>query len=403
MLRGERVIAWEKLTFIAMLDSLGLIPEDTIHYSDVDQMQCIVALCCWLIRTSERATLSMLSELLHNFGNKMECRDDRDRIYGLLGMASDAEKLGIVPDYSKTYEEVLLDVTVCMLSAGVGSTPFGHWDDRNLDEELLLPNGKPLPSWVIRWRSNKVSLLGISNATFGWDGPIGLSADRCTLMLQGIKLGFVQQNVYLPDITHPIRQQGLEAFDEAMAIVRQHMTTVPPTKLKALMRRMKRKPRTRSVLSQREIDDIITVTMAGTTYESDGTAIDNLLALSALGRDYFKSTKTGATLINLESWLGNLPTAQQAHIPYLMNKIPQYKRCLALVDGHRICQAPGHTEAGDVIVLCRGAHAPYILRPVSGTADTFRFVGDAYMCGHMEGETFEKSGWKDNVQMLKIV
>ncbi|KAI1488611.1 heterokaryon incompatibility protein-domain-containing protein [Biscogniauxia mediterranea] len=75
--------------------------------------------------------------------------DARDRVYALLGLASDATTLGISPDYSKEYRQVLVDISAALLRktprplqlcSGTASTESGY------------------PSWVVDWTSLKAPL-----------------------------------------------------------------------------------------------------------------------------------------------------------------------------------------------------------------------------------------------------
>lgn len=66
--------------------------------------------------------------------------DPRDKIYGLLAIASDAEQLKIVPDYLKSIEEVYTEAATRILSLGkLELLQFVH------------PQNPKLPSWVPDW------------------------------------------------------------------------------------------------------------------------------------------------------------------------------------------------------------------------------------------------------------
>ena len=71
----------------------------------------------------------------------LEATDARDKVYALLGLADDREKLGIVPDYTKSLSEVYTDVTrnVFRTSGELNLLCF------NTNSERLLP------SWASDW------------------------------------------------------------------------------------------------------------------------------------------------------------------------------------------------------------------------------------------------------------
>lgn len=72
--------------------------------------------------------------------NRLCSTDPRDKIFSLLGIASDAEKLKIVPDYSKSVEEVYTDAAAKILS--LGTLELLHY---------VHPQNPNMPSWVPDW------------------------------------------------------------------------------------------------------------------------------------------------------------------------------------------------------------------------------------------------------------
>jgi len=71
-----------------------------------------------------------------------EATDPRDHIYALLGMASDRERLQIVPDYNKSVVEVFTDFMLFYLKDG---------DLTLLSCNKLRKRHANLPSWVPDW------------------------------------------------------------------------------------------------------------------------------------------------------------------------------------------------------------------------------------------------------------
>jgi hypothetical protein len=94
----------------------------------------------------QNGTLLSLYDLLHTAyswsgGPGLGCGNSRDKIYGLLGIASDAAELGIVPDYSKTAKEVFEEAARALI-AGKGIVDVLKWCSAR--------EGRP-PSWVPDW------------------------------------------------------------------------------------------------------------------------------------------------------------------------------------------------------------------------------------------------------------
>jgi hypothetical protein len=87
-------------------------------------------------------TILKMFHVLSSRGIRLRVKDDRDKIFGLLGLATDLEDLGIVPDYSKTCEETYLD-------AARKPIQNGYVDILALSQ--FPKKLKGLPSWVPDW------------------------------------------------------------------------------------------------------------------------------------------------------------------------------------------------------------------------------------------------------------
>ena len=74
----------------------------------------------------------------------MECKDDRDRIYAMLGISVDTEDLKIVPNYAQSQRDTFINASVAMyLHSSEGLYLFILLSSRdNLSDSSL-------PSWHI--------------------------------------------------------------------------------------------------------------------------------------------------------------------------------------------------------------------------------------------------------------
>ena len=93
-----------------------------------------------------RSLLDLLVTFYVNVRPRSQLRstNPRDKIYSLLGIASDAEQLKIVPDYSKSVEEVYTDAAGKILS--LGKLELLHY---------VHPQNPKMPSWVPDWERAK--------------------------------------------------------------------------------------------------------------------------------------------------------------------------------------------------------------------------------------------------------
>lgn len=85
--------------------------------------------------------------------------DPRDRVFALLGIARDTGALGLKPDYTKSYEEVLIETAWRLMDHGNPVLDVS----RGMRQSQLAPG---LPSWVPDWSLRTSATL---NARF-WAG-----------------------------------------------------------------------------------------------------------------------------------------------------------------------------------------------------------------------------------------
>ena len=118
-------------------------------------------------------TLSRLLMLLNAIWDpdrRLQASNPKDKVYGLLGLASDAEILGIRPEYSLSYRDMCVQVAEALFrSQDVSTLGLGPGDEvkdigPSNDRKALEPNdenyGLKLPSWVPDWRTTNPPLFG---------------------------------------------------------------------------------------------------------------------------------------------------------------------------------------------------------------------------------------------------
>lgn len=73
-------------------------------------------------------------------------------------------------------------------------------------------------------------------------------------------------------------------------------------------------------------------------------------------------------------------------------------RCFCLTTQHRMAMGSGFMLAGDLIVVPLGCSTPILLR-AEGAQGEYRYVGDIYVAGYMDGKAINE--WKDDRRELK--
>jgi hypothetical protein len=115
---------------------------------------------------------SVLSKITINLGEwAYEATDPRDRIFAVLGLASDADVLDIRPDYGKTCAAVYMEVAESILThSGTLDILYAVSRPRNI---------KPLASWVPDWSVSIPSTFGPRIiGRFAAAGPMSRSRAR---------------------------------------------------------------------------------------------------------------------------------------------------------------------------------------------------------------------------------
>ncbi|KAF2110753.1 heterokaryon incompatibility protein-domain-containing protein [Lophiotrema nucula] len=117
MLRGRHVLSWESLAGISLLASiLDIFPQElSIAFrrqksNDGDPKGLLHALYFLAGTRYRMATLNPEHEFtptaplrgVMQYLRALQCRDPRDRVYALMSVSGDTERLGIVPDYSES-------------------------------------------------------------------------------------------------------------------------------------------------------------------------------------------------------------------------------------------------------------------------------------------------------------
>lgn len=101
------------------------------------------------------------SNYLH-LGSLANVSDERDRVYGLLGLLWSEIAKGIKPDYTKPVAEVFVDLSKAVLGA------TGSYDELFVGSVGAVPEA--LPTWAINLRDRSV-LYGRHNMASGWLNP----------------------------------------------------------------------------------------------------------------------------------------------------------------------------------------------------------------------------------------
>jgi Heterokaryon incompatibility protein (HET) len=123
-------------------------------------------------------------------GMELEASEARDFVYGLLGMISDTESLGLTVDYSKPVVSVYRDFAQAIVRAGRLDCLFSVWTPYR--------RFKDLPSWVPDWSLTspivlRANALPFLNSAVDCLGELSHSPDGSLILaISGYKLDRIQ-------------------------------------------------------------------------------------------------------------------------------------------------------------------------------------------------------------------
>ncbi|RMJ04946.1 hypothetical protein CDV36_014380 [Fusarium kuroshium] len=332
--------------------------------------------------------------------------DPRDRVFGLLNIASDTKELGIRPNYDKSCEEVFLETWAAILAKGQAALlvypQYGRYTGSTIDpqspgslgteNDRLSPRpetqtGLELPSWVPDWRIprsvspgrlhiNRPFTACSSKTTTQWV----TSNDIRTIALRGVEFDAIGKVGTILAPVKSIPEQGFKPVStfltEIELFVRESCSVHPNTPIY---------PASEAAASLYRIPIGDSETISPT-----GPELQRATIISA--------ERLEATLTVIKAY----DDVAQSRIP---EKITQFSMTLLqsmgkfdiyvssvmmhagwkpfLSAGGYVGLGPGAMDSGDVIAIFYGAHVPFVLRP---KGQEFQLLGEAYVHGIMDGE-----------------
>ncbi|KAK4665340.1 hypothetical protein QC763_0061400 [Podospora pseudopauciseta] len=327
----------------------------------------------------------------------------RDRVYSLLGLAVDAEALGIRPDYGDLWGEektveIMTDVARRMIT-----------NDYSKRVDVLCYSGFPkvvpgLPSWVPDWKMNTVkSYYQVQEVVdphyFAACGEGNLEvqvvASWSTRVL-GLGGFWVDTVDMLPPGDGKKVWSDVNRWDgpRLMGYLRQ---------VEALLQAAISRPNNPYGSDERRLEAIWRVPIAD-TWDDRSTGVR---ASRELKVDVQFRQAVEAMLYDI--WM-KTTTAEPAEAQRIMDEFnwdermrkgelgAKYRQCMASGGGNKkpflttkgyVGMGPPDMEVGDVVVVFCGGRIPFVLRQLPAKEDgrkTFSFVGEAFCDGIMDGE-----------------
>lgn len=307
---------------------------------------------------------------------------DRDRIYPLLGIASDTKSLGITSDYRKS-----TSVNSIYIQAARAMITAGHIDLLSLSQNRDRESG--LPSWVPDWRDKIMRPSG----GLPMDTPFAASGRHT----------FVPSEEQKNPHSHSISLKGysIDVIEDLIP-----GWTPRPTASDDDWRDLDRYLRSvrnlcsisNSKLSNNGLD------IYHTEADKDNGHIRIPIADQETTTEQFGVSSTQRATVESAKRYAHLeehmrqhpnpvsPEAGTAHgiqaMTYITDMKNQVFRRPFITSKGYVGLVPDHAEAWDLLVVLRGGKFPYVLK--AREDGTYGLIGDAYVHGIMYGEFVEE-------------
>jgi hypothetical protein len=325
--------------------------------------------------------------------NGMDATDERDRVFAVLGLASDSEQLGLRANYGVEDCGVVYAQVAKALIQKAGRLDILSWSQFPKTRYRGLKT--PLPTWAPDWRSNlapsyhpriipRAGAVG-QNALFSPSRdslPSFLeTAYVNVLALYGIMLCTVERvgNLWLDD-----RENAGQTNQEDVDRVN-HLITIEDfcNKSAALSQSI-------YASSDRQAEAIWRVPI-GDLYRQSGKGVRSHRSGQSMGELYALAVQASKHMASMEPSGDSRYT--EKHDParngllYLtsMNYMAGKRPFLAR-EGY-VGMGPDLMAPDDVVVIFAGAHIPHVLR--RGIYRYWEYVGEAYCDGVMDGEAWD--------------
>lgn len=289
--------------------------------------------------------------------------DERDMIFSLVALASDWKDLGLKVDYSKSFEEVFMEVALAYLKHG----EFGIL----LQAADAVPRvSGSLPSWVPNW----ITPRPVTPITSGFsdDYPFsasGMSMDTSFLggasgqaghiILAGICVSEVASVGYLLNID-PLKP-SFKVSNDWLAEIEELSRSMPQDGCP---------------------DEAAWWTPIAFRKPQDGKWRQRSLVLYGA----YRALRAMSCFPDRTQRQIALECLQESETyRYAIHRVANNRKAFLSKQGHLGLGPPG-VEPGDLICIFLGMEVPLIIRRAPNDSSSYTLIGDAYVYGVMHGE-----------------
>lgn len=296
-----------------------------------------------------------------------------DRVFALLGLASDAPLLGLTPDYTRGVREIYTETAYAILRVRGDLALFSY---------CRIPNPvQRLPSWVPDWSMSLAtrpftSFIDHFRYLSGLSEEANLNQTRATprikgsaLILAGVVVDTVhatledQQLVYEPQPNYENARRVQEFMISAVDFIERHISHP-----------------TRSLAQKTNILEALY-----------GIALPNGMFLPQLfeegaGYGFWEFVRDLLVFRDTTLFIDRVPDDVFPVLCRVQSTLHLGRRVFATQRGF-IGLGPDYVQEGDMVVILHGGEIPFVLRPVKdGRPGHYELLGETWMYGMMEGQ-----------------
>ncbi|TGO18457.1 hypothetical protein BPAE_0382g00020 [Botrytis paeoniae] len=392
---GDKLLMWDEFSkAVNHLSTCGILQWLQLKLANVDDSSELSDISQTVLGlTSQREHYRSASDRTHIFENLVstrggQCFDPRDKIYGLLGVCSDADRFQIrYTDFTENqlYHDVAINALTKDIQILTPSLVFKSIDHESLD----------LPSWVPDWRKRRqMNELGTYNASGSFKFELGKvyvrinNESRNELRIRGIPFDSLirtSATITHPDLTYLNPHNGNKSLLELWTFVSEskHYPTSHTVFHAFWQTLVGSKADSGRLRCPDSFAEIISLLLDASTGRSPSLA----------GQTYSlrqqKPLEKGR--LELANLARRVPGQTFQELREAMKFVLKNRRwgitgkgCFGLF--------PRYAEERDIVYVMDGCDVPYLLREVDGEG-RFRLVGECYVFGIMDGEAVGGEGF----------
>ncbi|KAF2823081.1 hypothetical protein CC86DRAFT_409849 [Ophiobolus disseminans] len=370
---GKWTIDWSDLhRAVEIVDrQIQLFDTDTTHLSSAwSAFLSLAAQREWEAR-NHRWSLSMLLEHFRYAESTLS----RDRLFAMLGLASDGNEPDFEPDYTSPLEDVVLRFARVFVRQGRGM--------QLLYRAGLRDDSDKFPSWIPDWTIQKPnSLADVSEGgiTFGASGPtapkIKCSPNSDALFVDGYNIDEIESISASTNDEHGLAQYFAD-IDNMIDRAVLHPSQTAADELKW------RVPIAGALFPKVAIS-------GGSDLRTSYISLRSWLNRKGKGKQKLPIGKADfehsiTYQLFIEQLAADTDRKQSlSYVAALQDTVCGWR--FVVTKKGFVGTVPKSARVGDVVAIMKGGRVPFILRKSEGRDGAFRLVGEGYVHGLMNGE-----------------